>query len=198
MSKRKKDSYAKKQQRAKTAVGIFIILLMVTSILGIVVSNMGDTAETKDYKDMKVTTTNIGFQIEKDGVKYNLENHPSVIEQFDVNVTDNFNAAIISFNANSDLGLLPYYDRAKVSFLVNFQKLGKGIGYAITENYVGNISAYAQYPVADCSYQNETVIVLDINNESKVTQEGNCITVSARSGSELLLAKDAIIYELMK
>lgn len=197
MSKKRRESYAKRQRRAKTAVGIFIIILMITSILGIVVSNMGDTAQTEDYKGMKVTPTNIGFEIEKDGTKYRLENHPSVIEQFDANINDNFSAAVISFNANADIGLLQYYDRAKVSFLLNFQKIGKGIGYALTENYEGNISAFTQYPVADCSYKNETVIVLDITNESKVSHEGNCITVNAKSGSELLLAKDAIIYELM-
>jgi len=190
------ESEAHRKKRTRLFMALFISVIMVMSILAIYVEQMSGNSLGEVYKGLKVTQTTLGYNVKNQkGVELLFDNHPGYAESINASFS-RFYSALITFNPNEDKNLLPYYERAKLNLQMNFEKLQILTGSAISEP-VDNSSPYHIYPVADCSYENMTVIYLTTSNTTSVTQENNCIIISGNNGQDLLLAKDALLYRYL-
>lgn len=190
---KKRKSEAQREKRNKTILGIVISILMISSILSIALNGNTENEASLRFNGMDVVETPIGYEVDNKGLVMTFDNFPSYVEIVPTQF-EKFSNAAVTFDPNQDEALLPYFERARLSMVLNLQKKDVLLAYGVSSDAIDTSSAYAEYPVYDCYNSNMTVVNLVISNTSGVSQDGSCITVSGTSGIDMLKSKDALIY----
>jgi len=195
--KTKAQAERKRENRRKLILSVAIAFLMFASIFGVVVSRPV-SQDTQFYKDIAITPSPLGLIYEVGKKSMTFDNYPDQVEAVPINITS-FKSAVIVFDPNSPVEDLTIIDRARISLELNLRKAGVQVGYGINTAVEDNASAYINYPVIPCNPSDTlTVVQLVIGNDTSVTKNGSCITVSGKYARDVLLAKDALSYYYLR
>lgn len=199
MAKKFKEAREKKKDNKKVwLVGIFMAVIMVTSIIGFMVGENPD--QTKTYNGIKFYRTNIGWEakinnkmvqftlLPEEAQGINISN--TLIEQLKTTkmaqVTFDPNAAYPQETALAQYQLQQTMNNAlNLYATIGLTELPKNITYTGSITTCQNATQYVP------------VILMTYGEETKITESNNCIILEAQSTSDMYSLKDRLVYGLL-
>jgi|GEM_PF-5243139 len=189
----KKNKVAKekteKKDRTNQIITIILGALMVVSVLGYMWT--GNSNSTSNYGKYKFEQTSQGWQVKINGNNHYFYYHPSQIEQISL---ENSTIAKIKSSPQIYITYNPANSYPDYIDLTRFE-----IANTLLENdiYIKNaaITNYSNMEIASCE-SNKTLMIMQLeeSNETKITDNGNCIKLQASSGMDFLALKDRMLY----
>jgi len=184
--KKKKKRQAKEEKKAKKSLfpkdkgkvymGIFIAVIMTTSLFGIVFYGFGGAETSQVYKGQKFTLTTEGYQTKVDGTTYTFSLIPQDVEEALVgdDVIDRLHSTqtlVTTSDPNSTFN----QDIAIAAFMFNqiYSEDGKTVVNAFTKNITA-------LPTVECSQATPEVPVIEFVETINTTQarlQDNCIII---------------------
>ena len=177
----------------KHAVSIFIVVIMVTSVLGFVMTMSNETSTDRSYKGIDFLADGNSWRFNHEGKSYEVEYLPEEIQHIKISlgIKDMLDKSVLY--TTSDLNG-KYKEQAALA------------QYQIQSN-LGNIGMYSltgathensyNIPVITCENATSSmpVIFFKEGNSTEVYSQGNCIIAQASYDQDLVRIADRIIYE---
>ena len=186
--------HKKKRLNKNAVMALFIVLIMTSSILGFVWTNI--TTDNYTYKGHKFKLQGDSFTLTINGQKINTNYLPTEIEHIQVSeeVKTKIKGApmfYLSFNPESEN--IEYIDRTRFELTNEIQKTNI---YAISGKTI-NSTSY-NLPIITC--ENATayvpVILLKDSNTTEFSLKDDCIIAESSSKEGFIALKDIIIYTI--
>ncbi len=181
--KREKDT------RNKVILGLILVVIMVFSTAGYAFfsGEREETAEKTEYNGVGFIKTQGYWVFEMQGITF--------YTQYDPNETKNISPTIFVSPATYSGKTLYFMGDAPSRREIEINFLGK----LVARSQDGCIEGHEDKcnnntPIKNCSFDN--IIILEESEEIKITQNENCITISAPY-SEQTLAADAFIFKVL-
>jgi len=188
-----KEEIEKKETKNKLVIGIVLVIIMVLSTLGyaILSSEKEISREKLEYNGIKFTQTEGGYwQFQAQGISF--------LTQYAPKDTENISSAIFIGPGNyagKTLYFIGEEAPSKSEIILNFN------GRLVSRVQPGSVCLKANEdkcnndtPVKDCSTDN--IIIIEESNETKITQDENCVTIAAPY-QEQARAADAFIFKIL-
>ncbi|MBT3463916.1 hypothetical protein HOD20_04335 [archaeon] len=192
MSNKKK----KKQERVKVFFGIFVTVIMITSLGGFFVNNQNSsdgTLVTIDGKEYSFVPNQRSFSVKSEFIGGDVEMffYPSDLQSIDFPDAIGkklFGAPSVIIAFNPDEEDLSYQNSFRIQMNDDFIKARKNI-----HNGVTNFSVQYPFPLFNCENATdyEPVIILKNSNITKIYESDNCITIEANN-AEYFKIRDII------
>ena len=187
----------KKKNNTKVLWSWIIILLMVSSVFGIMFGSFASSNEKITYKDFKFERIDDQWVTEIDDKEYSFSYSPNTLENLsvDAKIIDRLkNTYMMYFTSSPD----DKYKTAIASFEYS-------LGLPLAENmnkyvYVG-MTANNTYgmPIITCMNATSTVPVLKLMtaNSTKIYLEDDCIIAQTSSEYQYNVMRDRILYSIL-
>ncbi len=199
MAKKFKEAREKKKDNKKVwLVGIFMAVIMVTSIIGFMVGENPD--QTKKYNGIKFYRTNTGWEAKINGKMIQFMLLPEEVENVSISADILYGLkagkmAQITFDSNAaypqETALVQYQLQQTMNNALNI--------YAITG--LTDVPKNVTYTGILVGCQNATqyvpVILLAYGEETKITENNSCIILEAQSTYDMYALKDRLVYGLL-
>ncbi|MBI5393562.1 hypothetical protein HZA96_06875 [Candidatus Woesearchaeota archaeon] len=190
----------KKQQtifNKKNAIGLFIILIMTMSVLGIYVGSGSDNTDT--YNGFKFIQTKQGYSTEINDKPITFYNHPTTIEYilFDNASKDILkNAKMLTITFDPADSAVQEIELARLELTTQLQQFANI--YLVT-GITNQTAPYAQFPLISCANATvyQPVIYFKTGETTAIAAQGSCITATANYRGAILTLKDRIIYQIL-
>jgi len=178
----------------KTWMSIFISIVMILSVVGFALT-MSEPGQQVEYKGIKFTRTQGGWQAKINNVKTQFYYHPAELDDIPVDegvkvALDGIRVLWFTYDpkdiyAQEIAGTLFYMEDslAKVNDIYVQRGLVNNTGYALPE--AGCANATMAVPV----------FILQAGNETSIRHENGCIIATAENGRDVLRAGERILYE---
>ncbi len=187
------EGYLKRQKRRNMFLGIFIVAIMVLSILGYsAFQQQGD--QTTVYGRYSFSLKNDLWTTKIDKAEYEFNFLPADVDIIPMDEFD-FEPALFYVvsnpKANYSKNDLTAIEFSKYELRT---KLSKYFGY---QGYPGFTEKYLDNAPITCTNATPSVAVIEfiIGNETKISYSGNCITLTGRSGTDIVQMKDLFLYK---
>lgn len=182
----------------KTAMSLFIAVIMILSVIGFVLVDYDDGSNSKEtYNGYKFVRLPNGWRGTIDGEKIVFNYLPTQVEDLKITpevktILQNTPIIAVTYDPESrwaqDYGALQYYLEQSLKSNTRF------IQRALVNN-----TKYPQIQQITCknASQKLPVILLNINttqNSTQIKYENNCITANAMRWDDLYRATDRLIY----
>jgi hypothetical protein len=177
----------------KTMMSLFIALIMIVSVIGFAISFVEPKQEA-DYGNYEFVLTSQGWQTRINNIKLYFINHPTEVEYIKMddatkNLLQNNRVLWFTYDPNDTeaqaIADALYYAEQAVGTVKNtFVQRGliNNTGYALPE--VTCLNATQAVPV----------LILQSGNETKTSQQANCITATAENQQAVYEIGDRILY----
>ncbi|MBI3033041.1 hypothetical protein HYY69_06210 [Candidatus Woesearchaeota archaeon] len=195
-----KNTIQQKQSKIfnkRNFIGGFIVLLMITSILGVF---QGNTLTTK-YNKFKIKqdlTTN-KYTVKVDGKKYSFDFHPTSVESIIVapeifQRIKQSNMQYLTFNPSDPL--INEIEYTRFSMQNSFRD---AFSIYLIPGVTNQTEPYTMLPLITCVNATDLINVVEMKqgNETKVYQQNNCIIWEAQDGFSLREIKEKIMYQML-
>ena len=182
----------------KTIASLFIAGLMIFSIVGFMLVDVGVSEQKRTYGDFTFYRTESGWKTNS-GVKDVLFNFfPDQVSQVLVDtkaalILTNTPVLGVTYDPNSSsaqsFGQIQYY----------LEQVFQDNDHFFVARGLTNASGFSALHEISClnSSQSFPVLVLERGNETKIVSEGYCIHAQAASNQDLFLILDRIVYVIM-
>jgi hypothetical protein len=177
---------------SKTIPGLFLAGLMIFTVFGVALSYQS-TTNTENYKGFVFEQTQTGWSTEINGKGYGLYTFPGDIDSTRypaeaVPVLQHAKSIVVTYSDEreaSTLAQLQYYMEQTISQDLYFVRA------LINESEV--------LPQLSCTNSTPTnpIIVLAYNNQTSVTHQNGCVTLTGANTQELVRLTDKTIYILL-
>ncbi|MBS3137427.1 hypothetical protein J4232_03270 [Candidatus Woesearchaeota archaeon] len=181
----------------RNMIGLFIILIMTMSVLGIYVGSGSDTSDK--YNGFKFVQAKNGFLTEINDKQIIFYNHPSSLEYifFDnvsKDILKNAKMLIITFDPAD-----PAIQEIELTRLELTTQLQQFANIYIITGISNQTAPYAQFPLITCANATayQPVIYFKTGETTAITAEGSCITAAANYIGAILTLKDRIAYQIL-
>lgn len=199
MAKKFKDAREKKKDNKKVwLVGIFMAVIMVTSIIGFMVGENSD--QTKTYNGIKFYRTNTGWEakINNKMIQFNLL--PEEVQEINISNTiieqlKTTKMVQITFNPNAAHAQETAWAQYQLQQTIN-NALNSYATIGLTELPV-NITYAGSIITCQNATQYVPVIMMTYGEETKITKSNNCIIFEAQSTYDMYAVKDRLVYGLL-
>ncbi|MFW6383157.1 MAG: hypothetical protein ACOCZQ_00780 [Nanoarchaeota archaeon] len=189
----------KKPLISKNALmGIFIVILMVGSGMGLMLGRNSPNEQGGNYNDHNFVKTQNGYATEYKGEMMEFRYLPDAVDNINVTgqtleILDNSRALYITFNPDDEN--IQNIEVARMQIERQFQKLDKYVGTGIMKNS----TAYKNYPGVTCANasQQAPVMLLKSAETTGIEREEGCITLKFSAPAELFMLKDRILYGMI-
>jgi len=153
------------------ALGIFIALIMVSSVLNITSSNNQSRVK---YKSYSFTKTDNGWLLFKDNTKYLLSFNPVELENVEV---PNLNFNQLNFLEKIYISINP--EENTRSTIAEFQRNIRLTPTLVTSCFI-DVTQCSDLPLKTCNDTTSSigVIIFKESNESEISFNNNCLTIS--------------------
>ena len=199
MAKKFKEARQKKKNNKKVwLIGIFMAVIMVTSIIGFMMGENQD--QTRTYKGIKFYATNTGWQAKINGKTTEFLTLPEEVES--INLSKDI---INQLNATEMLQITfdPNTEYAQEKALAQYQ-LQKTLNEALNIYTITGLTQKPEnttYSGSIITCQNATqyipAIMLQYGEETQITEINNCIILQAQSNYDMYALKDRLVYGLL-
>ncbi len=185
----------KKKKDNKKLLSILLAFVLVSSMLGIIVSN--DTKETYEYNGFEFTQQGEYWYFQHNGNNYRVLNYPASLESldFDPNIAMQIKATKMVYITVPVTGVNLEYIGSSAFDLSQF--LGEQGIYPIT-GISDDVEGY-ELPHITCA--NATipipVIAFQQSNETKAYSDQYCLILTANSGYDYMQLKDRLLLEYL-
>lgn len=196
--------YKKKntEKRNQVIMALFISFLMISSIVGFVVSSSSNYSNSYEFNGQKfeIDVNNNVLITEIDDKEYYFYNYPeSVIPIPDSAVNDllsaNMPGPFLTFDPSSSAQELQVVDLVRSELDIFFQD--KGIFFSAGV-YPVPVAPYTNFPVLDCENATQGSPVIKFINSSltNVSYENHCLRLEG-SGFTMVQLRDSLLYSLL-
>ncbi len=184
----KKESFFKSKRFISILMGLFIISIMVFSILYYGLDNTGQ--EKIEYKGLTFTQTSLGWQTyTNSNQRILIQTNPEYLDFVtylgfgDIEYFFSLQKIYVSFNPEENVA------SALIDFQANTPSGVSLVGACSVESEL-----CVQLPLKTCEDATiaNGVVIYKESNESKITQEGNCLIIE---GEDLLTLTDKLVVE---
>lgn len=191
------DKQQSKIFNKKNLIGGIIVLIMVSSILGVF---QGNTLTTKYNKfRIKQDLDANKYLIKVEGKEYSFDFHPKTVEvipleQDIIPLLKQGKMQYLTFNPDSNLISEIEYTR------LNLEKLfPESFSIYLSSGVTNQTAAYAMLPLITCINATDAIKVIEIKqgNETKVYIKNNCIIWEAQDNFGLREIKERIMYGML-
>ena len=178
----------------KTWIGLLIVIIMVSSSAGIMLSR--DNDNNVKYNGYTFTRANSGWILNTDGKEMIFNFHPLDVEEIPIEdkVIDRLDVvqAYLTFEVGKKL---QYIDMIRFEFITAMQD---NFETYIESGVLNKTDAY-DFPIIDCINATKDIPVIKFvfANETKVYVDGNCIIAEAQSELDFLAITEKILYKLL-
>jgi len=180
----------------RNVISIFIVLLMVFSVLGIMLSR-DEGEQTKKYNGHKFVARENKWLLSIDKKWIDFDYFPTAVE--DIEVNDEIKDRILStemlhitFDPDNVTESMDKMRFDLTNLLANLHDI-----YAAS-SVIKNSTEY-NLPIMTC--ENATVFVpiieLKLGDETAIGMEDNCIIIRAESAEDMIRLRDAMIYNIL-
>jgi len=209
MGKRERQKQQRRQRWGQVAIGIFIALLMILSVIQF--SNNGSSSNALTFNRKRFTLQQDGFRVKADGQQLLVQDLP--IEGNVANATyqnlygtyitvtadpaaiallENASAFVLTFDPATEQPAIRSIDFIRYDLA---QRLGKVYGAVLA-----NSTAYPSLPVVGCDQTSTQMPVVQLlaSNEttSSITLVDGCVTITG-DAQALLAAKDHLLLSFV-
>ena len=199
MAKKFKEAREKKKDNKKIwLIGIFMAVIMVTSIIGFMASDNPD--QTRKYNGIKFYATNTGWEakINEKMIQFNLL--PEEVQGINISSTiieqlKTTKMAQITFDPNSVYPQETAWAQYQLQQTMN-AGLNNYATIGLTEQ-PANITYTGSIINCKDATQYVPVIMLQYGEETKITEINNCIILEAQSTYDMYALKDRLVYGLL-
>jgi len=185
----------KQNKHAKLLLSLFIVFIMISSIFGFLIGFGGTTPEQRIREhginfDQFVDQGMVVYRAVIAGNEHYFFYLPSQLRHIEVDaqaaqiLQEPYSLSFIAPQNNSGI-----IDVVRTNLAYDFNQRGQTLPLGIGEpsdDYLG-------MPIIACDQQTP-VVMLVMDNQTKVTAQGNCITASARSDVDLLAIGESLRY----
>jgi len=180
----KKKPLWKNKRFTTSLMGGFIIMIMVTSILGLWAEQKGE--DKYEYKGIKFVKTDYGWLGYKDNQRITLLNNPKELENISIGYVP-----IYTLNSLSKVYMSLDYNEEVLRAMQLFEQNIK-ISTTTVQACVKDTPRCAQMPLKNCDDATQTVgvVVIQKANETEVSLKNNCLKIQ---GSELTKLVDKLV-----
>jgi len=179
-------------------VGIVLGFLMVTSMFGFITAYTDQSQTTLQYNEFRFEQTTRGFATDVDGQTLEFSYFPESVESISVDqqVIDKLkgvNALTLTYDPESEINQSAALVQYNLGSLYE-EALDVYVTRALTNN-----TLFDSLPQADCEQATQFVPVVKLTkaNQTRVSQQGNCILVEATSDVDMIRLQDRISYGLL-
>ncbi len=167
----KKEPFWKSKKLITSLMGGFIILIMVTSILGLWAEQKGENKY--EYKGIKFTDTDYGWIGYKDSQRITLRNNPSELENISIGYIP-----VYTLNSLGKVYISLDYNEEALKAMQVFEQNIK-ISTITVPACVKDTPRCAEMPLKSCEDTTETigVIMMQKANETEVSLKNNCLKI---------------------
>lgn len=171
-----RKNHEKRQQQSQLIMGVVLIVLMLLSVIGYSFMGQPDSEEDKDfieYHGVNFANQNGLWIAENGALTIALSNNPNEISQ---DVFSNFSHSINNFNGMPLYISSPNY-LSKREIAINLgNPETNDIVQRLQDACYGDENCTGDFPLKTCD---DNIIIVRENNESSISQEDNCIFISA-------------------
>lgn len=180
----KKKPIWKSKKFTTSLMGGFIMLIMVTSILGLWAEQKGE--DKYEYKGIKFAKTDYGWLGYKDNQRITLLNNPKELENISIGYVP-----LYTLNSLSKVYISLDYNEEVLKAMRLFEQNIK-ISTATVPACIKDSPKCAQMPLKSCDDATQTVgvIVIQKANETEVSLKNNCLRIQ---GQELTKLVDKLV-----
>jgi hypothetical protein len=181
----------------KNMIGLFIILIMTMSVLGIYVGSGNGNGDK--YNNFKFVQTKQGYMTEINDKQILFYNHPSSLEyiSFD-NLSKDFlkNAKMLTITFDPADSAVQEIELARLELTTQLQQFANI--YVLT-GITNQTAPYTQFPLITCANATiyQPVIYFKTGEATSIIANNNCITASADYRGVILTLKDRILYQVL-
>ena len=181
----------------KILISVFFSIVLITSILGIILGNDSSTTDSNSYNGTEFVTSGNYWQFEYEGKDVQVYNHPSVLEDVDVDpaVFSAIKSTKIVYISTPVLGEnLNYIGTAAYELSDALNLIGIYTSQGISDN-----NTNYQVPLITCenSTQFVPVVLFNYTNESRIHMDGNCIRVDSETRYDVIRNSDRLVLGLL-
>lgn len=184
---------AKDNRKLKVFMGVFIILLMVVSTLGVIFYGYAGNTASTDYNGFGFTPKNQQWESKIEGKKYLFSYHPSQLDALNmsadmINAVKNSKAVAISYNPKS---------ASKNELATAQYELSTLLPKPIINSFTENIGT--QVPTYTCSNATSDIVVVifEESNVNDISMDSNCIKFKAIQPFDFLAYGDRLAYGVL-
>ena len=188
--------HKKKEKRffnKKNIVGLFIAFIMVSSLLA-----MWEGGVIEKYNGFKIKTDGNTLQAKINGEWINFEYTPSALDEMDISpeamlTLKNSNMVYFTFDPEDKL-----IKEIELTRMVLGESLENDFNIYTPSGVTEQVDPYSALPLIDCTNATSFIPVVYFKylNETKITQEDNCIYVYSQSGFDFAALVERIKYGL--
>lgn len=185
---------AQKTDKKTLYVSIFIVVIMVSSTLGFILTR--STSSSQNYNGHKFYLRNNHWVLEKDKQEYSFYFHPSELENINLSSSLTFTlqdspVIALSFNPNASL---EYIDYSRFTLAENLFRQNTYVINGITQ-------PHKNYNLSIITCQNATpqqpVLILRKANTTQIREEKPCFYLEASSEYDFIALTERTIYSLL-
>ncbi len=184
-----------KENLKKSLVSIFIIVIMVSSVIGFIFSRSSGNSETVEYGEFSFQREEFQWNAEIKGEKYYFDYFPEQIEH--LNVSDGLDMVDArQVDMTSDVEAL--FPEAVASAQYSLAKAMKKRSNTYTRIGFTENNTY-DLPIIRCSSATENVPVIYFTdaNKTQIKITDNCIIAEAEKAEDFVKIKDRLLYDIL-
>lgn len=196
MAKPKRRKKKKPLLSSNALIGIFIVLLMVGSGVGLMLGRNPPNQGGGVYNDYTFERGNSGWSTQYEGSTLEFRYLPDMIENLEVSgdalsTLQNTPGFYLTYDPNDKN--IQSIEVARLQLERTFsQKLEKYMGVGVVKSSPN----YEGFPIITCenASQNVPVVYFKTSNSTGFEYEKNCLHVNFQTGSEVFMLKDRLMY----
>lgn len=191
---------AKKPRKDKgmkkgTVITIFLAFIMVTSILGITLSDSTDGSQT--YKGNKFYRTDYGYKTKIDGKFMDFHFYPGNLEAIELPplVTQRIKGSrevVMTYDPNQEEVLAIAASQDYLSRVLSSE-------FMIYTRWAFTVENEKNMTVVTCDDATPTSVVIDYreSNVTQISMDRDCVVFESVSANDFLAIKDRVVYSLL-
>ncbi|MGM5482255.1 MAG: hypothetical protein ACQESF_02225 [Nanobdellota archaeon] len=183
---------------SNSMIGIFIIVLMVGSGMGLMLGRSPSSTNAAEYNGYTFKRDGAYWSTDYNGNKISFRYLPSSVENISIqksttNTIKSSQGFFITFDPDDTH--IESLEVARLQMERTFgQKLGKYVGVGVTQN----TSSYNKFPKITCSNATSKipVIYMKSSSDTNIDFADNCLKINFASPAEVFALKDRLIYSV--
>jgi len=174
-----------------------VALILITSMLGVIFGGYNQPADEFEYNGYQFERVQNKWLFEANGRTIQVDSYPSSVESINISpqIMSSIKSTRMLFVSVPTQGTnLDYIGLASYELSEFLRQEGLYAVAGISDDNTGY-----NLPLIDCTNATAPipVVILQQSNQTSVTEQNNCITISARSGIDFIRIKDKIIFEFL-
>ena len=174
----------------KTNIGIFIIVIMVSSTIGFMMQQSPDGGNTVEYNGAEFQRVGYGWQVNIQDKAFSFENLTTEVENVSTSLEPpQQSQKIYVADYPTQTTINGQYAMSKIAEF--YSKFNIRVQPAcMEEEGCGNI------PIVGCQ-ENSPVISIQEGNQTQVYSQGNCTIIQGKDSVEIVRATERYLYTLL-